>query len=430
MNIEKDIADAYGVESFNLLETSTEIPTESVKKISDIDRLTLEIKEKLSISDYKSKIQLLTLTPESGSRKYAAEYFNVSEYLIRTARKLKEQNGILSIPSSKKGSTLSNDTVMLVKHYYEDERFSRQMPGKKDYVSVARNQHRQKRLLLVNLHELYVAFKKDYRNEKIGFSKFCSLRPKWCIIVGSSGTHSVCVCTYHQNAKLLVSAIKWQKKYKALMNIIVCNVDDRECMVHRCSNCPGTKALRLFLKKELEGMDPEEEFYFNQWQSTDRTSLITRCVTTEEYKDLLIEVIDKLTVHSFIAKCQGEYLKQCKDNLLHDECIWLGDFSENYEFVVQDEVQSYHWNKEQCTLHPIVLYHKDEENKLNEKSFCFISDDREHDTCFVYVTQQHINAFLQNEIPHITKIKYFSDGCGGQYKNYKKKINLCHHKGF
>ena len=49
MNIEKDIADAYGVESFNLLETSTEIPTESqsVKKISDIDRLTLEIKEKL-----------------------------------------------------------------------------------------------------------------------------------------------------------------------------------------------------------------------------------------------------------------------------------------------------------------------------------------------------------------------------------------------
>ena len=107
VNIEKDIADAYGVESFNLLETSTEIPTESVKKISDIDRLTLEIKEKLSISDYKSKIQLLTLTPESWSRKYAAEYFNVSEYLIRTARKLKEQNGILSIPSSKKGSTLN-----------------------------------------------------------------------------------------------------------------------------------------------------------------------------------------------------------------------------------------------------------------------------------------------------------------------------------
>ena len=88
-----------------------------------------------------------------------------------------------------------------------------------------------------------------------------------------------------------------------------------------------------------------------------------------------------------------------------NECIWLGD--------VYDEVQSYHWNKEQCTLHPIVLYHKDEENKLKEKSFCFISDDTEHDTCFVYVTQQHINAFLQNEIPHITKIKYFSDGCGG-----------------
>ena len=27
-------------------------------------------------------------------------------------------------------------------------------------------------------------------------------------------------------------------------------------------------------------------------------------------------------------------------------------------YVVQDEVQGYHWNKEQCTLHPVILYYK------------------------------------------------------------------------
>ena len=36
----------------------------------------------------------------------------------------------------------------------------------------------------------------------------------------------------------------------------------------------------------------------------------------------------------------------------------LGDFAENYQFVVQDEIQSFHWNKTQATLHPTVIYYK------------------------------------------------------------------------
>ena len=31
-------------------------------------------------------------------------------------------------------------------------------------------------------------------------------------------------------------------------------------------------------------------------------------------------------------------------------------------------------------------------------------------------------------MPNITRIEYFSDGCAGQYKNFKKFLNLCHHK--
>ena len=50
------------------------------------------MKEKLKVvKDYSSKIQILT--PESWSRKNAAQYFEVSEYLIREARQLKNENG-------------------------------------------------------------------------------------------------------------------------------------------------------------------------------------------------------------------------------------------------------------------------------------------------------------------------------------------------
>ena len=36
--------------------------------------------------------------------------------------------------------------------------------------------------------------------------------------------------------------------------------------------------------------------------------------------------------------------------------------------------------------------------------------------------------YLKANNPHIKKIIYFSDSCGGQYKNYKKFMDLCSHK--
>ena len=78
------------------------------------------------------------------------------------------------------------------------------MPGK-DFLSIGKNIHKQKRLLLANLKELHSFFKSRYPTMQIGFSRFCSLRPKCCGPPRSSGTHSVCVCTHHQNMKLILA---------------------------------------------------------------------------------------------------------------------------------------------------------------------------------------------------------------------------------
>ena len=66
----------------------------------------------------------------------------------------------------------------------------------------------QKRLILMNLRELYRLFKDSYPEHKVGFSKFAELRPNNCVLAGANGTHSVCVCTTHQNIKLMMYTIK------------------------------------------------------------------------------------------------------------------------------------------------------------------------------------------------------------------------------
>ena len=96
------------------------------------------------------------------------------------------------------------------------------MPGKKDYVSVNKEEHKQNFATsksICNLKYLYTAFKEKYPNVNIGLSKFCALTSKWCILAGSKITHSVCVCSAHQNVWLLAEAIDWDLTYKYLIKL-------------------------------------------------------------------------------------------------------------------------------------------------------------------------------------------------------------------
>ena len=63
---------------------------------------------------------------------------------------------------------------------------------------------------LCNLQELYTAFKEKHPNANTGFSKFCALRPKLCVLAGSKITHFVCVFSAHQNVVLLIDAVDWK----------------------------------------------------------------------------------------------------------------------------------------------------------------------------------------------------------------------------
>ena len=61
-----------------------------------------------------------------------------------------------------------------------------------------------------------------------------------------------------------------------------------------------------------------------------------------------------------------------------------------------------------------------------------ISDDLKHDTSFVHEVMDVIINFIKLNINgSINNVQYFSDGCAGQYKNFKNFFNIgLHEKDF
>ena len=100
-----------------------------------------------------------------------------------------------------------------------------------------------------------------------------------------------------------------------------------------------------------------------------------------------MSAINAITKHSFLTKCQTNFLRAKKESLKANEVIFLGDFAENYQFLVQDEIQSYRWSKEYCTLNPLVVYFTNGDGNIQHNSLRFIFDDNNHDTNFAYKIQ-------------------------------------------
>ncbi|GBN16623.1 hypothetical protein AVEN_110555-1 [Araneus ventricosus] len=364
----------------DLPEEKNDVEKSVIKKSEDLDKLVDIIKNELSDTSRRKQIKMLTI-PSSlmWSRRKIKEAFNVSDYSVRKAQKLFKDQGFLAEPARRNGKQLSPDIIELVKKFYQLDEQSRILPGMKDVVSIGKKVYERKRLILCNLSELYSSFKLEYPNLKIGFSKFCSLRPKWCVLAGASGTHLVCVCTIHQNVILLIHGAGFEEEYKQLMSYIVCEGAGRECMLRHCDKCPSKDNLVQFLQAKFEDYDDEDIVEYNQWVSTDRTEMIRCSTSVGELIEKLVEKLNKLIPHSYIAKSQSSFFKNLKGTASSNTAVVSMDFSENYAFTIRDEAQGYHWNSNSCTIHPVMIHCKDTSNVKLIIPLCIISDDLKRD---------------------------------------------------
>lgn len=170
------------------------------------DEIIIQLREKFhQTTNRNMKVKILSVLPKEWSIRKVQSLFgeDVSKHMVTQTKELVRKNGILCDTMKKIGSKLLDEsTLQKVRDFYYSDGISRACPGMRDYVNKYSEcgvvEKVQKRLILMNLREAFELFKSENINDKIGFSKFASLRPPEYILAGSAhGVHTTCVCTAH-----------------------------------------------------------------------------------------------------------------------------------------------------------------------------------------------------------------------------------------
>ena len=123
------------------------------------------------------------------------------------------------------------------------------------------------------------------------------------------------------HSKLMLSAVKLDKVYHELIEMIVFSHENKVCMIHRCEKCIGIHQLENYLETKLMNStddefagfddieatkDEEEEIVtFQQCVSTDRADFVTQTMPLSEFITTFTHKVYSIICHSYIVKFQA-----------------------------------------------------------------------------------------------------------------------------
>lgn len=103
------------------------------------------------------------------------------------------------------------------------------------------------------------------------------LRPKNGVL---PGTHNVCVCTYHENVKLMIIGVNLPTlsndelcNYEKCISKIICGSPEESCFFRTCKICSDVTNFKHFLKIILSD-HKIDLVQFKQWTNVDRCDIV------------------------------------------------------------------------------------------------------------------------------------------------------------
>ncbi|KAK3929167.1 ARL14 effector protein [Frankliniella fusca] len=413
--------------------------TTAFENSSYFEEMVTQLQEYINQSSSDAdNLHALSVLPRSMSVEKIREYFNVSKRLVKNTKSLVDRSGILCTPNKKLGRPKSEEILDAAKRFYLRQDISKELPGKNNFVTVRENgvrERRQVHLLMANIRHVHEEFLKNHPDMQLSLSKFASVRPKECYLASKSGMHNVCVCTIHENPKLMfkgarlntISALKCNSVTDCI-KYFVCGQPTTECYFRTCEKCPDKTLFSNIIQNHFDS-EMVEEVTYNQWECTDRGNIITKISSIEDFVEDLVTLLEDLVTHHFIFKEQSSYFNERLNTLKDGEVVIVGDFAENYSFLVQNSIKAMYFNQKQSTIHPFsVTYWDPISAKKEQKCFAVISDYMDHSTVAFYAFQRKLLEELKKRNINMKMVYYFSDGCSGQYKNKKMAANVWYHE--
>lgn len=330
--------------------------------------------------------------------------------------------GLIVSPRTKNinsGKGLSEEITKKVTALYESDELSWQAPGKKDRVIYRTKDEStgktfktevQARYMLMSISEAHKIFSEKNPNS-IGLAKFSSLRPKHCKLFDSI-PHSVCVCAYHENVRLLLLALKeygnLSTDFRPFIEQIVCDSKQKSCMARSCSVCKD----KIYMFGPSSDLNDIPLKYY-QWQKHElRTEKLEIISTVKDAFEDLNQQLKHFLIHTYVKRNQADTFEHLKSSVNGSEILLQVDFSENASLIQQNEIQSAHWSHDQATLFTSYSWIK----QNVEESCVIVSNDLEHTKLQVYTYMNTIIGHLKKKYPDINTINIFSDGATSQFK--------------
>jgi hypothetical protein len=131
--------------------------------------------------------------------------------------------------------------------------------------------------------------------------------------------------------------------------------------------------------------------------------------------------LQKFISHNYIARWQDSQCKLAMEGLREGQILSHIDFSENYKFQTQDEVQSQYYHTVSVTIlvhitYRLVVNQARNTSKIVKESHFYISDDKKHDSFFVQHCMLQHWTWLKELGVSPTEHVVFSDGSSAQFK--------------
>jgi hypothetical protein len=420
-------------ESQLLPQTSEDHESEMDENISDKDDVDFALssigseyavlleeaqKHVTTCSDEARRLQLVSLAPSIWSLNTTANYFKCKTYLVRKARHLRQGLGPCPPCSRRKATVVLSDSLrMNVIDFYRHDEVSGVLSSSKHAVSIGGGNYLPKRLLLSTVAEAHSTFCKDNPSAKIGLSSFSKLRPKDVTLVDQKGVHISSQCKVCVNVRLMLQVQNEIDTVEALIGLAACDPDNERCMSGECGECCDLPCLRETIE-EIMADKHSDNVSYKQWKTSSKScDLLDVVSSVEEYiAALLRECKDTVKIHYFVKKRQQLAMSNMRETLAANEALILMDFAENFSFVTQREISRKYYDRDQCSLHNIIVYRKSTAG-LKPHSFCFVSDDRTHDVAYVITSLKMLFAEREDLFAGLNRIHFFTDGAGQHYKS-------------